>query len=89
MSIKLPPRSLATPAGKNGPDLTGYANLPKEYLAESIIKAHAIDAAPWPPVNDRERRRGGNCSHAACPLLVVRSQKSVPFLKNVHKSGAR
>jgi mono/diheme cytochrome c family protein len=29
-----------------GPDLTGYSDLSKEYLAESIIKAHTVVAAP-------------------------------------------
>jgi mono/diheme cytochrome c family protein len=38
---KLPFRAKAI-----GPDLTGYSDLPKEYLAESIIKAHTVVAAP-------------------------------------------
>jgi mono/diheme cytochrome c family protein len=38
---KLPFRAKAI-----GPDLTGYSDLSKEYLAESIIKAHAVVAAP-------------------------------------------
>lgn len=29
-----------------GPPLSGYADLPKEYLAESIISAHTVVAAP-------------------------------------------
>lgn len=38
---KLPFRAKAI-----GPDLTGYSDLSKEYLAESIIKAHTVVAAP-------------------------------------------
>jgi hypothetical protein len=33
-------------AGGIGPELTGYAGLPREYLAESIIEAHTVVAAP-------------------------------------------
>jgi hypothetical protein len=33
-------------AGGIGPDLSNYHALPKEYLAESIIKAHTVVAAP-------------------------------------------
>jgi mono/diheme cytochrome c family protein len=40
--IEKPPEG----AGGIGPDLTGYAGLPREYLAESIIKAHTVVAAP-------------------------------------------
>jgi hypothetical protein len=45
-AINIPGEKL--PSGKVplGPDLTGYSALPKEYLAESIIKAHTIVAAP-------------------------------------------
>ena len=45
-AIQLPRESLAPPAGRVGPDLTGYFALPKEYLAESIIKAPTRVAAP-------------------------------------------
>jgi len=43
--VKLRRESLAK-SGDVGPDLSGYSALPKEYLAESIIRAHMVVAAP-------------------------------------------
>ncbi len=37
---------LPLPSGTDGPDLTGYSTLPREYLADSIIRAHRVVAAP-------------------------------------------
>ena len=45
--IKIPGEAFPADSGGIGPDLTpGYAQLPKEYLAEAIIKAHTVVAAP-------------------------------------------
>jgi mono/diheme cytochrome c family protein len=44
--IRSPGLRLPEGGGTDGPDLTGYSNLPKEYLAESIIRAHTAVAAP-------------------------------------------
>ena len=45
-AIKIPGEKLPAGSGEIGPDLTAYSWLPKEYLAESIIKAHTVVAAP-------------------------------------------
>lgn len=41
-----------------GPALTGYSALPKEYLAESIIKPHTIVAAPGYTVKEGRAAMG-------------------------------
>jgi len=61
-AIQLPHESLGAPAGRVGPDLTGYSALPKEYLAESIIKAHTIVAAPGYTVKEGKAAMG-NYNH--------------------------
>jgi hypothetical protein len=51
-AITIPGETLPADAGGIGPDLTpGYSKLPAAYLAESIIKAHAVVAAPGYAVN--------------------------------------
>jgi hypothetical protein len=45
-AINIPGEKLPSDAGGIGPDLNGYSAFPKEYLAESIIKAHTVVAAP-------------------------------------------
>ena len=46
-AIEIPGEKLPPSRSKGaGPALTGYSALPKEYLAESIIKPHTIVAAP-------------------------------------------
>jgi cytochrome c5 len=45
-AIQIPGEKLPSDAAGIGPELTGYSALPKEYLAESIIKAHTVVAAP-------------------------------------------
>jgi mono/diheme cytochrome c family protein len=45
-------------AGGIGPDLTAYAGLPREYLAESIIKAHTVVAAPGYVVKEGQAGMG-------------------------------
>jgi hypothetical protein len=52
--------------GGKGPDLDGYAVLPKEYLAEAIIEAHRVVAAPGYAVKEGGAAMG-NYNH----LLVV------------------
>jgi hypothetical protein len=63
-----------------GPDLTsGYSQLPKEYLAEAIIKAHTVVAAPGYVV--KEGIAGmGNYNHF---LTVQELTDLVAFLKHL------
>ena len=60
--VKLPRESLAKPGGNIGPNLTGYSALSKEYLAESIIKAHTVVAAPGYEVKEGKAAMG-NYNH--------------------------
>ncbi len=67
----------AKPAGI-GPDLTsGYGQLPKEYLAEAIIKAHTVVAAPGYVMKDGLAGMG-NYNHF---LTVQELIDLVAFLK--------
>jgi hypothetical protein len=59
--VKLRRESLAK-SGNVGPDLSGYSALPKEYLAESIIKAHTVVAAPGYTVKEGKAAMG-NYNH--------------------------
>jgi hypothetical protein len=77
-ATQLPRESLAAPAGRVGPDLTGYANLPKEYLAESIIKAHTIVAAPGYTVKEGKAAMG-NYNHF---MTIQEMIDIVAFLKH-------
>ena len=53
---------LPADTGGQGPSLVGYSALPKEYLAESIIKAHTVVAVPGYEV--KEGKAGmGNYNH--------------------------
>jgi hypothetical protein len=45
-SIEIPGEKLTSRSRGAGPELTGYSVLPKEYLAESIIKPHTFVAVP-------------------------------------------
>lgn len=76
-TIKLPKESLAARPGKVGPELTGYAVLPKEYLAESIIKAHSVVAAPGYTVKEGKAAMG-NYNHF---ITVQELIDLVAFLK--------
>ena len=49
-------------SGNIGPDLTGSQSLPKEYLAESIIKAHTVVATPGYTVTEGKAGMG-NYNH--------------------------
>ena len=51
-SIEIPGEKLTSRSKGAGPELTGYSVLPKEYLAESIIKPHTFVAAPYYTVNE-------------------------------------
>ena len=77
-AIQLPRESLAAPAGRVGPDLTGYFALPKEYLAESIIKAHTIVAAPGYTVKEGKAAMG-NYNHF---MTIQEMIDIVAFLKH-------
>jgi hypothetical protein len=45
-AIDIPGEKFTSRSRGAGPELTGYSVLPKEYLAESIIKPHTFVAAP-------------------------------------------
>lgn len=77
-TIKLPKESLAARPGNVGPELTGYSVLPKEYLAESIIKAHTVVAAPGYTVKDGKAGMG-NYNHF---LTMQELIDLVAFLKH-------
>jgi mono/diheme cytochrome c family protein len=57
-TITIPGEKLPFRAKAVGPDLNGYSNLSKEYLAESIIKAHTIVAAPGYTVKEGRAAMG-------------------------------
>ena len=77
-TIKLPKESLAARPGKIGPELTGYSVLPTEYLAESIIKAHPVVAAPGYTFKEGKAAMG-NYNHF---LTVQELIDLVAFLKH-------
>lgn len=68
-----------------GPDLKGYAALPKEYLAESIVKSHTVVAAPGYTVKEG-RAAMGEYNHF---LTVQELVDLVAFLKQGAKSAAK
>jgi mono/diheme cytochrome c family protein len=70
-------------AGGIGPDLTGFSALPKEYLAESIIKAHTVVAAPGYVVKEGKAAMG-NYNHF---MTIQEMIDIVAFLK--HGSGGK
>jgi len=58
-AIEIPGEKLPPARSKGaGPALTGYAVLPKEYLAESIIKFHTVVAAPGYAVKEGRAAMG-------------------------------
>jgi hypothetical protein len=63
--------------GGIGPDLVGYSALPKEYLAEAIIRAHKVVAAPGYVVREGGPAMG-NYNHL---LLVQELVDLVAFLR--------
>jgi mono/diheme cytochrome c family protein len=85
-TINIPGETLPPDAGGIGPDLTpGYAKLPTEYLAESIIKAHTVVAAPGYVVKEGKAIMG-NYNHL---LTVQELIDLVAFLKHLPAAGAR
>jgi cytochrome c2 len=75
--IKIPGEKLPPDAGGIGPDLAGYSALPKEYLAESIIKAHTVVAAPGYVVKEGKAAMG-NYNHF---MTIQEMIDIVAFLK--------
>jgi Cytochrome c len=61
-AIQIPGEKLPPGAGGIGPELTGYSALPKEYLGESIIKAHTVVATPGYVVKEGKASMG-NYNH--------------------------
>ena len=85
-AINIPGETLPSDAGGIGPDLTpGYSRLPAEYLAESIIKGHAVVAAPGYVVQEGKAIMG-NYNHF---LTVQELIDLVAFLKHLPGSRAR
>ncbi len=84
-AISIPGEKLPFRAKAIGPDLTGYSVLSKEYLAESIIKAHTIVAAPGYTVKDG-RAAMGVYNHF---LTVQELIDLVAFLKHGTKIEAK
>ena len=85
-AINIPGETLPSDAGGIGPDLTpGYSKLPAEYLAESIIKAHTVVAAPGYVVREGKAIMG-NYNHF---LMVQELIDRVAFLKHLPGSRAR
>ncbi|HEY7555176.1 MAG TPA: cytochrome c [Candidatus Binatia bacterium] len=77
-SIKIPGEKLPSDAGGIGPDLSGYSALPKEYLAESIIKTHTVVAAPGYVVKEGKASMG-NYNHF---MTIQEMIDLVAFLKH-------
>ena len=79
-AIEIPGEKLPPSRSKGaGPALTGYAVLPKEYLADSIIRFHTIVAAPGYVVKEG-RAAMGEYNHF---LTVQELTDLVAFLKQV------
>ena len=77
-AIQIPGEKLPPSRSKGaGPELSGYAVLPKEYLAESIIKFHTVVAAPGYTVKEG-RAAMGEYNHF---LTVQEVIDLVTFLK--------
>ena len=58
LAIDIPGEKLTVRSKGAGPDLNGYSVLPKEYLAESIIKFHSVVAAPGYSVKEGRASMG-------------------------------
>lgn len=65
-----------------GPDLSNYASLPREYLAESIITNHTVVAAPGYVVRDGKAGMG-NYNHF---MTVQELTDLVEFLRSPNAS---
>jgi Cytochrome c len=85
-AIYIPGQTLPSDAGGIGPDLTpSYSKLPAEYLAESIIKAHTVVAAPGYVVQEGKAIMG-NYNHF---LTMQELIDLVAFLKRLPGSPVR
>ncbi len=84
-AIDIPGEKLAVRSRGAGPDLKVYSDLPKEYLAESIIKAHTIVAAPGYMVKEG-RAAMGEYNHF---LTVQQLIDLVAFLKRGTKAEGK
>ena len=84
-AIDIPGEKLAARSRGAGPDLNVYSGLPKEYLAESIIKAHTIVAAPGYTVKEG-RAAMGEYNHF---LTVQQLVDLVAFLKQGTKAQSK
>jgi cytochrome c553 len=79
-AIHISGETLPTDAGGIGPDLSpGYAKLPAAYLAESIIKAHTVVAAPGYVVQEGKAIMG-NYNHFLTAQELI---DLVAFLKHL------
>ena len=84
-SIEIPGEKLPSRSRGAGPELTGYSVLPKEYLAESIIKPHTFVAAPGYTVKEG-RVAMGEYNHF---LSIQELIDLVAFLKQGTKAQSR
>lgn len=85
-AIEIPGEKLPPSRSKGaGPALTGYAGLPKEYLAESIIKFHTVVAAPGYAVKEG-RAAMGEYNHLLSVQEVI---DLVAFFKQGTKTAAK
>ena len=85
LAIDIPGEKLTVRSKGAGPDLNGYSVLPKEYLAESIIKFHSVVAAPGYSVKEGRASMGEYNQFLTVQELV----DLVAFLKQRTKSGAK
>jgi hypothetical protein len=84
-AIEIPGEKLVSRSKGAGPDLNGYAPLPNDYLAESIIKRHTIVAAPGYAVKEG-RATMGEYNHF---LTVQELIDLVAFLKQGTKAEGK
>lgn len=85
-ALEIPGEKLPPPRSKgSGPDLSSYSALPKEYLADSIIRFHSVVAAPGYVVKEG-RAAMGEYNHF---LTVQELIDLVAFLKREPKAGAK
>lgn len=84
-TIEIPGEKLLSRSKGAGPDLNGYSALPKEYVAESIIKPHTIVAAPGYTVKEG-RAAMGEYNHF---LTVQELIDLVAFLKQGTKAEGK
>jgi len=84
-AIDIPGEKLVARSRGAGPDLNVYSGLPKEYLAESIIKAHTIVAAPGYTVKEG-RAAMGEYNHF---LTVQQLIDIVAFLRRGTKAEGK